>query len=171
MIGPPRRQHQPTAPNNRKPSPMNLPHPFDWPVDLAIWTALRFADLAVHINSNLLELGIWWTVAYWLAVAMLFDLGSWGIEASSRALRGNDIIEVRYAGWLGRFTAFLLRGIVRGRTWPPTFAVYVGYPGVVLLLAVGIMWRWLAVLPAVWLVNRLLAVRRARIMTLRRHVP
>ena len=55
---PPRRQHQPTAPNNRKPSPMNLPHPFDWPVDLAIWTALRLADLAVHLDGEPPVLGV-----------------------------------------------------------------------------------------------------------------
>ena len=110
-------------------------------------------------------------VAYWITVALLVDLGTWGWEQANKALRGNDILEVRYAGWLGRFSAFVLRGVVRGRTWPATAAVYIGWPGAAALIGIGILWRWLFVIPAALIAHHALAARQARIMNERRRLP
>ena len=148
-----------------------IPHPFDWAADLAIWTAIQIGHLAVHITRNVAELGVAWAVAYWITVALLVDLGTWGWEQANKALRGNDILEVRYAGWLGRFSAFVLRGVVRGRTWPATAAVYIGWPGAAALIGIGILWRWLFVIPAALIAHHALAARQARIMNERRRLP
>lgn len=148
---------------------------FPWPLrivpEILWWLAVAVKDLAVHISLNVAELGWWWVVGYWLLVLALFDLGGWGWEASNKALRGNDILEVRYAGWLGGFTAFVLRAVVRGRTWPPTVAVYIGWPGCAALLAVGILWRWLFIVPPAIAAQRMWAVRQARLMAERRALP
>ena len=71
---------------------------FPWPLrivpEILWWLAVAVKDLAVHISLNVAELGWWWVVGYWLLVLALFDLGGWGWEASNKALRGNDILEV-----------------------------------------------------------------------------
>jgi len=149
----------------------SIPHPIDWPMQGAWWLAVRIAETIVHINSNVLELGPWWALSYWLLVAILVDLGTWGWEQSTRALRGNDILEVQYANWLGKLTAAILKTVVRGRTWPATAAIYVGWPGAVMLLAVGLLWRWLALAPAIWLAHKALSARQTRIMADRRRLP
>lgn len=140
--------------------------PFDWLV-LACWWALTILGrTAWQITTNVGELGPSWVLAYWLAVVSLWLLGEWGTDRTVKVRKGNDVLEFdpsrRGAKWLG-FAGKVLRGHVLVQAWTSALAELFGYGGALALLAVGLVWRWLALLPAVWAARKVLAVRRRRL--------
>lgn len=149
-----------------------LPAPFDVAAWLITRALLLVYRTAAHILSNVSELGPAWAVAYVLALAGFWWLGEMGRSGAKRTLRGNDLWEVdptrRGAAWIGSLAAWVLRMFVAGPAWIASVAVIVGYGGVATLLAIGLAWRWLALVPALWAAHKILAARRARIMNTRR---
>lgn len=147
-------------------NPWALPAPFD----ALAWVTLEAVELllstAMRMSSNVGELGTAWVLAYWLTVAALLHLGSWGARRIRRARLGNDVWEFDPSrgaggGWLGR-VVFFFRLQVAAEAWAAGLATAVGYGGALSLLAVGLAWRWLAVIVGLWALARALELRRRR---------
>lgn len=143
------------------------PAPFDWLLVACYAVVWTIATVFLRINRNLLELGWPWLWAYWIVLLAAVDLAEWGRQRIGKTLAGNDVFEVRYAAWLGKPAAFALRAYVAVPAWAATGAVIAGYGAVTLLLFVGILWRWVAVVAGLWLLARAAEVRRARLRKLR----
>jgi len=148
--------------------------PFNW-----ILTGLVFAieiacRVVLHITSNVAELGVSWVIFYWLAVLTLWEVGELGNEMAAQSLRGNDIFEVdpnrRGGAWLGAIPAWVLRMKVKWPAWIGTGCLIGGYSGSVMLIVIGIAWKWLALVPAMWAILKILAARRARLFAQRSRV-
>mgnify|MGYP000529368063 CR=1 FL=1 len=144
-----------------------LPAPFDWATVAAWWAATIIGRAAWRITTNVGELGPAWVLAYWLAVISLWLLGEWGTDYTVKVRRGNDVLEFdpsrRGGRWLG-FAGQVLRWHVLGQAWASALAELIGYGGAIALLTVGLVWRWLALLPALWAASKVLAVHRRRVV-------
>lgn len=153
---------------------MNLPAPFSWLAELAVAIVRMAWATAAHITANIAELGPAWVVAYWLAIAGLWQAGRWGTNATVGVRRGNDVLEFdptrRGARWLG-LAGDVLRWHVGAQAWASTLAEIAGYGGAVALIAIGFFWRWLALVPAIWAIHKITAARRRRILHQRGLVP
>lgn len=143
------------------------PAPFDWFLVACYAVAWSAATIFLRINRNLLELGWPWLWAYWIVFLVAIDLAEWGRQQIGKTLVGNDVFEVRYAAWLGKPAAFMLRAYVAIPAWAATGAVVAGYGLLTVLLFVGILWRWVAVVAGLWLVAKGAEARRSRRRRLR----
>lgn len=146
-----------------------LPAPFDLvgvAVVVSLWAGWKLFE---RINLNLLELGWPWVITYWASYIGAAGVASWGRERIGRTLAGNDVLEVRFAAWLGKPAAFMLKAYVAVPAWAATFAVIAGYGTVTVLLIVGILWRWVAVAVGLFLFAKAAEIRRARRRRLRRN--
>ena len=143
------------------------PAPFDWLLAAGYLAAWAAWSIFMRINRNLLELGWPWLWAYWIAMLATIDLAEWGRQRIGKTLAGNDVLEVRFAAWLGKPAAFMLRAYVAVPAWAATGAVVVGYGAAAMLLFVGVLWRWVAVVAGLWLLAKAAEVRRARLRRLR----
>lgn len=143
-----------------------IPAPFSWLVDGAV-LALRGAwALFSTITGNVAYFGAPWVLAYWLSVVGLWSVGSWGAVAIRQVRRGNDFIEFApqrdggRAPWYGRPAALVIRTQVAGEAWIATMATVIGYGGALALLVVGVVWTWLAVIVALWVLSKAFEARR-----------
>jgi len=144
-----------------------MPAPFDFAAVAVVYVLWAAWKLFERINLNLLELGWPWVVTYWFSYIAAVSLASWGRERIGRTLAGNDVLEVRFAAWLGKPAAFMLKAYVAVPAWAATVAVIVGYGTVTVMLIVGILWRWCAVLVGGWVLLKAAELRRARLRKLR----
>lgn len=147
-------------------NPWALPAPFDALAWLTLETVELVWSTVGRMSRNVGELGTAWVLAYWLTIAALLHLGHWGAHRIRQAREGADFFEFdpsRGGGgsWVGRIV-FFFRLQVAAEAWAAGLATLVGYGGATLLLAVGLVWRWLALLVGVWAVARALELRRRR---------
>lgn len=98
-------------------------------------------------TRNVAQLGPWWPPCYWAAVYGLAHLGAWGSARMRTVRRGADFFEFdptrRGGQWAGRWAIGVIRLQVAGEAWGAAAAVIAGYGGLIVLLAVGLVWRWL----------------------------
>lgn len=143
-----------------------IPPPFSWLVSLAVWLLRGGWALFSTITGNVAHFGAPWVLAYWLSVVGLWSVGSWGAVAIRQVRKGNDFVEFspRFDGgrapWYGRPAALVIRTQVAGEAWVATAATVVGYGGALALLVVGVLWTWLAVVVALWVLSRAFEARR-----------
>lgn len=101
-------------------------------------------------TRNVNQLGWAWVPCYWALVYGCGLLGAWGSARMRTIRRGADFFEFdpnrRGGQWAGRLAVNTIRLQVAGEAWAATAAVLAGYGGLVVLLTVGIVWRWLPVI-------------------------
>ncbi len=144
-----------------------LPHPLDWLAICMWWPPVTVVRSIWQISSNINQLGPPWVAAYWLAVTGLWLVGEWGTDRTRNVRRGNDVLEFdpnrRGARWLG-FAGSVLRYHVAAQAWAAILAELVGYGGAVALIAIGLLWHWLALIPAGYAIHRVARVHRRRVL-------
>lgn len=129
------------------------------PLDVLAWCALQVGRGLVWAlrtpTSNVAELGPGWVVAYWLAVVVSWSAGSTGSAMGASVRKGNDVFEFdparRGGSWLG-WAGAVLRFEVAWRAYLAAVLQLVGYGTFVVLVVVGILWRWVpvVVIVAAW---------------------
>lgn len=147
-------------------NPWALPAPFDAVLWVILEAAKLLAATVLRMSSNIGELGTAWVLAYWLTVATLLHLGSWGALRIRKARAGSDFFEFDPSrggggGWVGRIV-FFFRLQVAAEAWAAGLATAVGYGGALTLLALGLVWRWLALVVGLRALARALELRRRR---------
>lgn len=144
------------------PGVWDLPAPFDVLAWLACWAAIAVWETFLRISHNVNTLGLWWVLAYWLAVCGLWAVGGWGLAHINRQRSGNDFFEFgnNQARWTGRWTSRLYQGVVVADA-RLGFAVLT-YPAAVVLLLVGLLGPWTLVVIGLWLVAKATELDRRR---------
>jgi hypothetical protein len=136
-------------------NPWSLPAPLDVIAWLAVQLVRSVVWAVVTPTHNVAELGVWYVPVYWLAVYFLACLGGWGSARMRQIRRGADFFEFdpnrRGGAWAGRWAVGAIRFQVAGEAWGAAAAVILGYGGLLVLVTVGIVWRWLPLLLVAYL--------------------
>lgn len=131
-----------------------LPTPLDV-LTLAV-LAVLWVPVWVFVTAtlNVSTLGVWWPVGYWLVVVGLWSVASAGVATDVKVFAGGEDVAAYGAGgrasWLGA-AAKVTRLRVRLRATTAATQIVVGYGGAAALIAIGVLWEWLAVAAAVGL--------------------
>lgn len=140
--------------------------PFLWIGWALVWVIRGLYWVILRITENVIVLGLWWVVFYWLLLFMLLHLGSLGSGLVRETRQGNDYLEFdpsrRGGDWAGRRRVAIVRLQIKLESTLATSSLLIGYLGAGGLLLVGFLGLWLAPVLSALVLRRALRVRQAR---------
>lgn len=130
----------------------NLPPPFNYLAVAAWWAGRALFWLVATPTTNVGQLGPFWPLAWFLAIAGLMTLGSWGAARGDVLFHGGEDVAAfgGRAAWLG-FGAKIIRTRKKADAAMSGAAVLVGWGGASFLYLVALVWWMCIPLSVGWL--------------------